>query len=63
MEYTIETIATFETDDGVRAEVFTVDGGKPRVRIIDLDAGEVLPTIPVFQTVEKAVEYARRCVR
>lgn len=61
MTYVIETLVTFE-NDVVAVEVFTVDGGKPRVRVIDIDSGEVLPTIKVFQDIDAAVEYARRCV-
>lgn len=64
MTYVIETIAAFDSFDNiVRAEVFTVDGGKPRVRVIDVDTGEVLPTIPTFKDAETAIEYAKKCVR
>lgn len=58
----ILTLSVFQ-DDVVRAEVFTVDGGKPTVRIICIDSGEVLPTFPVFKNLEAAEAYARRCVR
>ncbi len=58
----ITTIAVFE-NDGVRAEVFSVNGGKPTLRILDVDAGEALVGFHVFQTVEAAEAYARRCVR
>lgn len=58
----ITTISVFE-NDGVRAEVFSVDGGKPNLRILDVDAGGAVVGFHVFQTVEAAEAYARRCVR
>ncbi len=57
----IQLIVAFE-DDVVRAEVFSVDGGKPTVRVIDIDSGLVLPTFKVFSDTEKATAYAKRCV-
>lgn len=53
----------YNPEAGLRADVF-VTNGCLRVRLVDTDCNEVLPSIRAFpmQLEEKAHEYARKCV-
>jgi hypothetical protein len=56
-----EIASYFNADTGLRADIFTV-GNSKRVRLVDTDCGEVLPTIKFFMSLEQAHAYARKCV-
>lgn len=47
---------------GIAAEVCGIGGEVYRVILKDIEANEILPTIKIFRSLEKALKYAEKLV-
>jgi len=47
---------------GIAAQVYQNTRGQWVVRLIDTDTDEILPTLMLFDTEDKALDFARQCI-
>ena len=54
---------TFASDEGTAAEVYiNQQTGAFHVRLVDLDAGQALPTVTIFKGEDAAVDFAKSLI-
>ena len=58
---TVETIATYRNDENAIEAIVFLTNGNYRVRIVDTDTGDVVPTIMGFASKDAAVAFAVKC--